>query len=58
MARTEPGRAGLFYVRDLVEWWMEQLREGDVHAPKAFLGLFTGANAGKMLVRLGPDRTS
>jgi hypothetical protein len=36
--------------------WEETIVEGIANAPKAFLGLFTGANAGKMLVRLGPDR--
>jgi NADPH-dependent curcumin reductase CurA len=36
----------------------ETIVEGIANAPKAFLGLFTGANFGKMLVRLGPDRVS
>ena len=36
--------------------WEETVVEGIENAPKAFLGLFSGANAGKMLVRLGPDR--
>jgi len=38
--------------------WSETIVEGIANAPKAFLGLFTGANFGKMLVRLGPDRVS
>jgi NADPH-dependent curcumin reductase CurA len=29
--------------------------EGIENAPKAFLGLFTGENFGKMLVKIGPD---
>ncbi len=32
--------------------WEETVLEGLEQAPKAFLGLFTGANTGKMLVRL------
>jgi NADPH-dependent curcumin reductase CurA len=35
--------------------WQETVVEGIARAPEAFLGLFTGENAGKMLVRLGPD---
>jgi len=35
--------------------WQETVLEGIENAPKAFLGLFTGDNAGKMLVRLAPD---
>ena len=38
--------------------WEETIVDGIANAPQAFLGLFTGANAGKMLVRLGPDRVS
>jgi len=36
--------------------WQETVVDGIENAPQAFLGLFTGENAGKMLVRLGPDR--
>lgn len=36
--------------------WQETVHEGIANAPQAFLGLFRGDNAGKMLVRLGPDR--
>ena len=34
----------------------ETVVEGIENAPKAFLGLFTGDNLGKMVVRLAPDR--
>jgi hypothetical protein len=36
--------------------WQETVLEGIDKAPEAFLGLFTGENLGKMLVRVGPDR--
>jgi NADPH-dependent curcumin reductase CurA len=36
--------------------WHETVFEGIEKAPDAFLGLFSGANLGKMIVRLGPDR--
>jgi hypothetical protein len=32
--------------------WEETLVEGLEHAPRAFIGLFTGENLGKMLVKL------
>jgi NADPH-dependent curcumin reductase CurA len=32
--------------------WEEMVVEGLDNAPKAFIGLFTGDNMGKMLVRL------
>jgi NADPH-dependent curcumin reductase CurA len=35
--------------------WEETIVDGLENAPKAFLGLFTGENMGKMLVRLGPQ---
>ncbi len=35
--------------------WQETIVDGIENAPKAFLGLFTGENIGKMLVRLGPE---
>ena len=35
--------------------WEETIVDGIENAPKAFLGLFTGENIGKMLVRLGPE---
>jgi NADPH-dependent curcumin reductase CurA len=37
--------------------WEETVVRGIENAPKAFIGLFTGDNMGKMLVRLGPDAT-
>jgi NADPH-dependent curcumin reductase CurA len=33
----------------------ETIVEGIENAPRAFIGLFTGENIGKMLVRVGPD---
>jgi hypothetical protein len=35
--------------------WRETVVEGIENAPKAFLGLFSGSNLGKMLVQVGPD---
>jgi len=35
--------------------WQETVVDGIENAPKAFIGLFSGDNLGKMLVRLGPD---
>ena len=35
--------------------WEETIVDGIENAPKAFLGLFTGENMGKMLVRIGPE---
>ena len=32
--------------------WTETVVDGLEHAPDAFMGLFSGANIGKMLVRL------
>ncbi len=47
------------FIRDMTEWitagrmiFQETVMEGIEHAPDAFRGLFTGANTGKMLVRL------
>lgn len=36
--------------------WQETVENGIENAPKAFLNLFSGANAGKMLVKIGPDK--
>ena len=35
--------------------WEETIVHGLENAPRAFFGLFTGENMGKMLVRLGPE---
>ena len=35
--------------------WKETIIEGIENSPKAFIGLFTGENFGKMLVRIGSD---
>ena len=35
--------------------WQETIVEGVENAPQAFIGLFSGQNMGKMLVKLGPD---
>lgn len=50
------------FVREAASWiadgslqWRETVHEGIESAPQAFLGLFTGGNVGKMLVRLGAD---
>jgi len=50
-----------FYT-DMAQWigqgkikWEETIVDGIENAPQAFLGLFSGRNTGKMLVRLGPD---
>jgi NADPH-dependent curcumin reductase CurA len=36
--------------------WQETVEHGIENAPKAFLNLFSGGNAGKMLVKIGPDK--
>ena len=36
--------------------WQESVTEGLQNAPKAFLGLFSGENFGKALVKIGPDK--
>ena len=47
---------------DMARWigegklkWKETLLEGLEKAPEAFIGLFTGQNFGKMVVKVGPD---
>ena len=52
------------FFADMAAWigagrikWQETVLDGIDQAPQAFLGLFKGENLGKMLVRLGPDRT-
>jgi NADPH-dependent curcumin reductase CurA len=54
-------RQPAFYA-DMAQWiaagqltWQETILEGIEHAPQAFLGLFSGENIGKMLVKIGPD---
>jgi len=51
------------FMRDMGGWakegklkWHETIVDGIDRAPEAFIGLFKGANFGKMLVRLGPDK--
>jgi hypothetical protein len=51
------------FFADMGQWvragrikWEETVVVGLENAPHSFLGLFSGANTGKMLVRLGPDR--
>jgi NADPH-dependent curcumin reductase CurA len=46
--------------RDMGDWikagkftWKETIKDGIEKAPEAFLGLFSGENLGKMLVKLG-----
>jgi len=36
--------------------WQETVEDGIENAPRAFLNLFSGANTGKMLVKIGPDK--
>ncbi len=43
------------WVRDKKVVWQQTVVEGLENAPRAFAGLFTGANTGKMLVRIAPD---
>ncbi|MDX1568501.1 MAG: NADP-dependent oxidoreductase [Longimicrobiales bacterium] len=50
------------FYRDMSEWiadgtvtWEETVYEGIEEAPEAFIGLFTGENLGKMVVRLGEE---
>ncbi|MGD2047581.1 MAG: NADP-dependent oxidoreductase, partial [Gemmatimonadota bacterium] len=50
------------FERDMAQWladgkveYRETVYEGIEAAPDAFLGLFTGANTGKMIVRLGEE---
>lgn len=54
-------RAGEFYA-EMGGWisegkiqWEETIVEGIEKAPEAFIGLFSGENMGKMLVRLAPE---
>jgi NADPH-dependent curcumin reductase CurA len=51
------------FLNDAATWiadgslrWRETVHEGIENAPEAFLGLFTGGNLGKMLVRLDSEQ--
>jgi NADPH-dependent curcumin reductase len=51
------------FLRDMSAWvrdgkvkYKEFVTDGLEHAPEAFMGLLKGANFGKQLVRVGPDR--
>ncbi len=46
------------WVRDGRLRYRETVIEGIENAPRAFLGLLRGENIGKMLVQVGPDKTS
>lgn len=50
------------FLSDMGKWvaegrvkWKETIVEGLENAPKAFIGLFSGENFGKMLVKVGPE---
>ena len=50
------------FAQDMGAWiasgsvvWRETVHEGIASAPQAFLGLFSGGNVGKMIVRLAAD---
>ena len=52
------------FLRDMSQWvregkikYKEFVTEGLDNAPSAFMGLLKGANFGKQLVRVGPERT-
>ena len=54
-------RMPAFYA-DMGKWiaegkikWQETIVEGIENAPQAFLGLFSGENSGKMIVKISPD---
>jgi len=51
------------FIADMGKWaaegkmkWQETIKDGIEKAPEAFIGLFSGDNSGKMVVRLGPDK--
>lgn len=53
------------FMGDMTQWigdgkmlWRETIVDGIENAPNAFLGLFTGENIGKMLVRLAKDSSA
>ena len=50
--------------RDMTAWakagkmtWRETVVDGVANTPQAFIGLFKCENFGKMVVRVGPDKT-
>jgi len=43
------------WIRECRIKWKETIIEGIENAPKALIGLFSGENLGKMLVKIGPD---
>ena len=50
------------FAQDMGAWiadgkvvWRETVHEGIESAPQAFIGLFSGGNMGKMIVRLAAD---
>ena len=54
IVRTEPEAAstvGKWIAEDRINW-KETVLEGIEKAPEAFIGLFTGVNVGKMIVKL------
>jgi hypothetical protein len=51
------------FIADMAKWtmagkmkWQETISDGVENASQAFLGLFSGDNTGKMVVRVGPDK--
>jgi hypothetical protein len=51
------------FIADMAKWtmagkmkWQETIKDGVDNAVGAFLGLFSGDNSGKMVVRVGPDK--
>ena len=51
------------FIRDMSQWFAEgkikhreSITDGIDSAPSAFIGLLKGANFGKQLVRVGPNR--
>lgn len=56
LARFQADMAGWLSSGDI--HWEETIVEGIEQAPQALIGLFTGENLGKMLVKLTPDSSS
>jgi NADPH-dependent curcumin reductase CurA len=60
---SDYGNLGPQFVADMAKWtmegkmkWQETVKDGVEKAPEAFIGLFSGDNSGKMVVRVGPDK--